>query len=170
MAEPEEEGRSSPPPQRPTRGPFPTSPPPSSQQEKPDSIRTDTPTYKERGNPRRVVPVKISRDWVDKTALVLGALTLLMLTAYTLYSRHQWLALEATLTVARDQVAAAREANRLASKAIDQTSALLAEENRAWVAPRDSRLELVVGKRPSIVTALANSGKTPALKVIFRGG
>jgi hypothetical protein len=117
-----------------------------------------------------VIPVKVSRDWVDKAGVILAALTLVMLTVYTGYSRKQWLALEATLSTARDQVAEAREANRIARQAIGQALANLAEENRAWVATKDSRLDLSVGKQPSIIETLTNSGKTPALNVIVRGG
>ena len=68
---------------------------------------------------------------------------------------------------------AAVEANRIARnamQAVEQTSTKIAEENRAWVALKDSRLELGAGKRPSVSATVSNSGKTPALNVVMRGG
>ena len=68
---------------------------------------------------------------------------------------------------------AATEATRVARSAMEtvgHTSARIAEESRAWVALKDSRLELGAGKRPSVSATVSNSGKTPALNVIMRGG
>ena len=67
--------------------------------------------------------------------------------------------------------AGATEANRIADLVMKQTARILADENRAWVAIKNSRLEpLVAGQRPTAWASVFNSGKTPAFRVIARGG
>ena len=68
-----------------------------------------------------------------------------------------------------DAAAEATRAARSAMAAVEQTSTKISEENRAWVALKDSRLELRAGKRPTVSATVSNSGKTPALNVVMRG-
>ena len=68
-----------------------------------------------------------------------------------------------------DVAAEATRVAKTALQAVEQTSAKIAEENRAWVALKDSRLELRAGKRPTVSATVSNSGKTPALNVVMRG-
>ena len=49
-----------------------------------------------------------------------------------------------------DAAAEATRAARNAMAVVEQTSTKIAEENRAWVALKDSRLELRAGKRPTV--------------------
>jgi hypothetical protein len=69
-----------------------------------------------------------------------------------------------------DAAVEATRAARTAMAAVEQTSTKIGEENRAWVALKDSRLELRAGRRPTVSATVSNSGKTPALNVVMRGG
>ncbi len=114
-----------------------------------------------------MIPVKVSRGKIDIAVVILAACSLVVLIAYTCYSRSQWLALEASLREAERANKIAEEngkqARQIADRALQEATRSTQLAERAWVTVRTVNSSGTLGKEKMLITAtIQNTGKTPA--------
>jgi hypothetical protein len=102
----------------------------------------------------------------DRVAIAISALTLVFLVATVIFTRKQWLTMNATLCEMQKQTAYAKTTSETAIQSQKDSEQFFRADQRAWVGLKHAEITTFKPNQPiEISITLINTGKTPTINL-----